>query len=194
MTPRKMKVEKLVLPGEEIGVIEEFILGKGIYVDEGIIRSQILGDAKMDLEEKFAEVIPRTRIPIFPKEGSKVEGEVGAVRRMTASIDIFKIDGNIISTPFPGILHISSVSREYTKNMFQAVRSGDIVRAEVINMKNRIIQLSIQEPKYGVVYAFCSKCGALLELKRTRLYCLRCGRIERRKVSKPYGIARVLKG
>lgn len=185
---KKVENETLVLPGEKIGVIEEFLFGKGTYEEEGIIRSHVLGDAKLDLEKKLAEVMPRTRTPIFPKEGSKVVGEAGDVRRVTASLDIFKIDEKTISVPFTGVLHISNVSREYTKYMSQAVRSGDIVKAEVINTKNRITQLSTQEPEYGVVYAFCSKCGALLELKRTRLVCPSCGRVERRKVSKLYGV------
>ena len=185
---KRVQAETLVLPGEKIGVIEEFLFGKGTYEEEGIIRSQVLGNARLDLEKKFAEVMSKTRTPVFPQEGSKVVGEAGDVRRMTASLDIFKINGDIISVAFTGILHISSVSREYTKYMSQAVRSGDIVRAKVINTKNRITQLSIQEPEYGVVYAFCSKCGALLELKRTRLVCPSCGRVERRKVSKLYGL------
>jgi len=67
------------------------------------------------------------------------------------------------------------------------VKESDIVRAKVINMKNRVTQLSIQEPEYGVIFAFCSKCGAPLELKRTRLVCPNCGRMERRKLSNLYG-------
>ncbi len=183
----RLRLKRLVLPGEKIGVIEEFLLGEGTYEEEGVIRSQVLGEARLDLERKLAVVRPRTRTPIFPREGSKVVGEVGEVKRQTASVDIFKVDNRLITTPFTGIIHISSVSRGYTRYMSQVVRSGDIVRARVINTKNRIIQLSIMEPEYGVVYAFCSKCGALLELKRTRLSCPNCGRVERRKVSRLYG-------
>ena len=183
----RIKIEKLILPGEKIGVIEEFLLGNGTYEEGGTIRSLILGDAKIDLEKKIAEVVPRTKPLIYPKEGSKVVGEVEEVKRPMASIDIFKVDEHLISAPLTGILHFSSMSREYTQHMALAVRESDIVKAKVINMKNRIIQLSVQEPEYGVIYAFCSKCGALLELKRTRLICPNCGRMERRKVSTLYG-------
>ena len=183
----RIKIEKLILPGEKIGVIEEFLLGNGTYEEGGTIRSMALGDAKIDPEKKIAEVVPRTKPLIYPKEGSKVVGEVEEVKRPMASIDIFKVDEHLMSAPLTGILHFSSMSREYTRHMALAVKESDILEAKVINMKNRIIQLSIQEPEYGVIYAFCSKCGALLELKRTRLICPNCGRMERRKVSTRYG-------
>lgn len=182
-----IKVEKLILPGDKIGVIEEFLYGDGAYEQDGVIRSQVLGDARLDLERRVAEVLPRTRKPVFPKEGSEVLGEIGEVKRPTASIDIFKIDGETVEAPFTGILHFSSMSREYSSHMSLAVKEGDIVKANVINMKNLAIQVSIQGPEYGVVYAFCSKCGDLLELRRTRLVCPNCGRVEKRKTSEFYG-------
>jgi len=183
----KIRIEKLILPGEKIGVIEEFLFGSGAYEEKGTIRSQLLGDAKIDLKKKFAEVIPKTKPLIYPKEGSKVIGEVVEVKRPTASLDLFKVDEHFINVPFTGVLHFSSMSREYTGHMSLAVKESDIVRAKVINMKNRVTQLSIQEPEYGVIFAFCSKCGAPLELKRTRLVCPNCGRMERRKLSNLYG-------
>ena len=73
----RLRLKRIVLPGEKIGVIEEFLLGEGTYEEEGVIRSQVLGEARLDLERKLAVVRPRTRTPIFPREGSKVVGEVG---------------------------------------------------------------------------------------------------------------------
>lgn len=181
-----IRVEKSILPGDKIGVIEEFLHGDGAYERDGVIRSQVLGDAMLDLDKKLAEVVPRTKRPVFPKEGSEVLGEIGEVKRPTASIDIFKIDNDTVGVPFTGILHFSSMSREYSSHMSLAVKEGDIVKARIINMKNLTIQVSIQEPQYGVVYAFCSKCGELLELRRTRLVCPNCGRVEKRKTSEFY--------
>ncbi|MCJ7714526.1 hypothetical protein MUO66_08745, partial [Candidatus Bathyarchaeota archaeon] len=39
------KSGKLVLPGERLGVIEEFIPDSGTYVKDGIIYSQVIGTA-----------------------------------------------------------------------------------------------------------------------------------------------------
>ncbi|MFQ6054272.1 MAG: exosome complex RNA-binding protein Csl4, partial [Candidatus Bathyarchaeia archaeon] len=138
-------------------------------------------------ENREVEVTKRTRPLTLPREGLDVVGEVGAVQRRTAAVDIFIIDGRKIPTPFTGVIHILNVSGQYVKSMGLAVRSGDIVKARVINTKNRIVQLSIEGPSYGVIYAFCSRCGTMMEHRKTRLHCPSCGRVERRVVAKTYG-------
>ena len=176
----------LVFPGDKLAVIEEFLDGPGAYQEDGVVRSAELGDAQFDLERREVRVSKRTRTPILPEEGLEVIGEVGSVKRRTANVEIFYIEGVEVSPPFTGVIHISSVGLE-VKNMNLALRSGDIVKAQVINTKNRFTQLSIEGSRYGVIYAFCSKCGSLLEQRRIRLTCPRCGRVERRKIARTYG-------
>ena len=180
--------DKFVFPGEELAVIEEFLGGPGAYQQDGVVRSAELGRARFDVTKREVEISKRTRELILPLEGLDVVGEVGAVQRRMANVDMFIIDGREIAKPFTGVIGISSVSGGYVKDMGLAVRSGDIVKAKIINTKNRIVQLSIEGSDYGVIYAFCSRCGATLEYKKTRLHCPRCGRIERRKVAGIYGL------
>jgi len=178
---------KFVFPGEELAVIEEFQDGPGSYEEEGIVRSAELGRVHFDVETREVGITKSTRELILPREGLDVYGEVGSAQRRTAMVNIFIIDGAQIHTPYTGVIHISSVSEGYVKTMGLAVRSGDIIKAHVINTKNRVVQLSMEGAEYGVVYAFCSQCGETLELQKTRLHCPRCGRVERRKVAKSYG-------
>ncbi len=180
--------DRFVFPGEELAVIEEFLNGSGAYQQDGVVRSAELGKAHFDLDRREVEISKATRELILPREGVDVVGEVGAVQRRTANVDVFIIDGREIATPYTGVIHISSVSGSYVKNMGLAVRSGDIIRARIINTKNRIVQLSIEGANYGVVYAYCSRCGSTLEYQKTRLQCPRCGRVERRKVARTYGV------
>ena len=179
--------DKLVFPGDELAVIEEFLQGPGSYEQNGVVRSSELGQARLDLDKREVEVSKRTKKLILPLEGLDIVGEVGAVQRRMANVDVFIIDGLEIVTPYTGVIHISSVSSDYVKDMGLAVRSGDLVKAKIINTKNRIVQLSIEGADYGIVYAFCSRCGATLEHRKTRLHCPRCERVERRKVAKTYG-------
>lgn len=177
----------LVFPGDELAVIEEFLEGPGAYQEDGVVRASELGDVQFDLERREVKVSKRTRTPILPEEGVDIIGEVGSIKRRTANVEIFYIKGVEASPPFTGVIHISSVGLD-VKNMNLALRSGDIVKARVINTKNRITQLSIEGPRYGVIYAFCSKCGSLLQQRRMRMVCPRCGRVERRKIAKTYGV------
>lgn len=189
MNSQYQKIEngQLVLPGERLGVIEEFIPDAGTYVKEGTIYSQVFGRVMLNLRDRRISVCSLPRRTTVPKVGSLVLGQVSNVKNENANIRIFKIDGRSLSGFFTGILHISDVQLTYVESMFDVCKPGDIARAKVISDKNRICHLSIKDKNLGVLYAFCSQCGYMLELKRQTMKCPRCGKIERRKVTLDYG-------
>jgi len=176
-----------VYPGEKLAVIEVLQDGPGAYQQDGDVRSAELGKAHYHLDERRVDVEKKTRELVLPLEGLEVMAEAGSVMRRDARVDIFIVDGKLIHEPYAGVIHISDVDREYVKDMGMAVRNGDIVKARIINTKNRMVQLSIMSPDYGVVYAYCSRCGGLLEQRGNRLNCPKCDRVERRKIAKTYG-------
>jgi len=185
--PKKAMKEKAVLPGDKLSVIEVLQNGPGAYQHEGDIRSEELGNAHFDLKKRMVEVRKRTPELTLPREGLDVIAEVGSVMRRDARVDIFIIDGEAIASPYTGEIHISGVERQYAKDMTMAMRNGDTIKAKIINTKNRMIQLSVQGPEYGVIYAYCTRCGTLLELQGGRLQCSKCDRSERRKFASTYG-------
>ena len=71
--------------------------------------------------------------------------------------------------------------------MNDVCKPGDIIRAKVISEKNRIYHLTTNDNGLGILYAFCSRCGTLLEPQRYELKCPKCGNIENRKMSSDYG-------
>ncbi|MEM3700433.1 MAG: exosome complex RNA-binding protein Csl4 [Candidatus Bathyarchaeia archaeon] len=178
---------KFVLPGERLGVIEEFIPDAGTYVLDGVIHSKIVGRALLDFLNKRVSVYPLIRGARIPKVGSIVMAQVSTVQTENAGVRIFKIGNNSLSGFFSGVLHISDVQQTYVKSMFDVCKPGDILRAKVISEKNRVYHLSTKDKELGVVYAFCSQCGYMLELKRHVMRCLRCGKIEKRKIALDYG-------
>lgn len=183
---------RFVFPGEELAVIEEFFDGVGAYQCNGVVRASELGQARFDIDKREVEISKKTKKLTLPLEGLDVVGEVGAVKRRMANVDVFIIDGRETASPYTGVISITSVQRGYVKNLGLAVRSSDIVKAKIINTKNRIVQLSLEGEDYGVIYAYCSKCGTMLERRKTRLHCLRCGRIERRKAAETYGAEKLI--
>jgi exosome complex component CSL4 len=102
-------------------------------------------------------------------------------------VRIFKIVNKNLSGVFTGLLHVSDVQLKYVDSMFDVCKPGDILRAKVISEKNRICHLSTKDKSLGVVYAFCSQCGYMLELKGPSMLCPRCGKIEKRKTALDYG-------
>jgi len=125
-------------------------------------------------------------VTLLPREGSTVLASVIHAQEKMATVNIWKIDDKSIQNPFTAMLHISSSSPRYERSMSDVCKSGDIIRARVIDMANRIPQLTTAGRGLGVIKAFCSRCGAVLELTNRRLQCPSCGNIERRRLAEDY--------
>ena len=178
---------QFLVPGDRLGVIEEFMPGPGTYVENGTIYSKITGRALLDMLNKRVSVYPLIHAVGVPRPGSTVVGQVSDTKSRTAALRIFKVGKRSVSGFFTGILHISDVSPRYVETMFDVCKAGDIMRAEVISDKNRTYHLSTADKNLGVIYALCSQCGHMLTLQRERMRCTRCGKIERRKTALDYG-------
>ena len=176
-----------MVPGERLGVIEEFIPDSGTYVKDGVIYSKIVGRALLDLLNKRVSVYPLVNGELVPKVSSTVVGQIGNAQSDNVLVRIFKIENKRLSGEFSGILHISDVSDRYIDSMNDVCKPGDIVRAKVISGKNRIFHLSTNDKNLGIVYAFCSRCSTLLEPQRYELHCPKCGNTENRKMAPDYG-------
>ena len=176
-----------VVPGDRLGVIEEFTPGPGTYVEEGNIHSEVTGCTLLDRLNKQVSVYPLVQTATFPQVGSIVTGQVLDVRNKQAVLRIFQIGEKKLSGFFTGMLHISGVSHTYVDNMYNVCKTGDIMRAKVISTKNRAFFLSTAEKDLGVIYSLCSLCGSELQPGNRGMGCIKCGTIERRKITPDYG-------
>ncbi len=184
----EQKSGRLVLPGERLGVIEEFIPDAGTYVKDGVIYSKIVGRALMDLLNKRVSVYPLIEGAVVPKVGTVVLGQVGNAQTDNVLVRIFQVGAKKKMTGvFGGILHVSDVSDRYINSMNDAAKPGDIIRARVISEKNQIYHLSTADRNLGVLYAFCGICGNVMEQRQHEMHCPKCGSIERRKTAFDYG-------
>ena len=186
-SPEQKSSSNLVIPGERLGVIEEFIPDSGTYVKDGVIYSKIVGRALMDLLNKRVSVYPLVHGATIPKVSMTVMGQVGNAQSDNVLVRIFRVGPKKISGVFTGILHISDVQDRYVDSMNEVCRTGDIIRAKVISEKNQVYHLSTVEKDLGVVYGFCSLCGNLLEPQRHEMRCIKCGNVEMRKTALDYG-------
>jgi len=185
--PSEQRSGHLVLPGERLGVIEEFTPDAGTYSKDGIIYSKIIGRALMDMLNRKVSVYPLVSEASVPKVGTTVIGQVGNAQSDNVLVRIFRVGPKRISGVFTGILHISDVQDRYVDSMNDVCRPGDIIRAKVISEKNQIYHLSTVDNDLGVLYGFCSRCGGMLESKRYDMCCTKCGNLEKRKTAPDYG-------
>jgi len=183
----KRKSGQLVVPGDRLGVIEEFEPGTGTYAEEGTIYSLTTGRALMDILNKKVSVYPAVKASGVVRVGSTVLGQVTEVQNKQAVVRIFQVGNRMLSGFFSGLLHISDVSPRYVESMYDVCKAGDIIRANVVSDKNRVFHLSTNDKDLGVVYAFCSRCGHVLSLRKLRMRCPECDNLERRKPAQDYG-------
>jgi exosome complex component CSL4 len=183
----EQKSGHLVMPGERLGVIEEFIPDSGTYVKDGVIFSKIIGRSLVDLQNRRVSVYPVIEGAVYPKVGTVVIGQIGNAQSDNVLVKIFRVGKKKLSGSFGGILHVSDVSDRYVDQMSDVCKPGDIVRAKVISEKNKVFHLSTNDRNLGIMYAFCSRDGTLLNQEGYDLKCPKCGNVERRKTAPEYG-------
>jgi len=176
---------KFVTPGSSIGVVEELLPGQGTFVEDGKICSYTTGSILVDLISRKATVLSKVRKPIVPRVGSIVKGVITNAQK-NAELRIFEVDGKCVAGFFTGLLHISNVSPIFIKNMSDAFKRGDVVRAKVISTTNRIFHLTTEEENLGVIQAVCSNCGMPLDKMGHFLQCSNCRKREKRKTAADY--------
>ncbi|NJE60811.1 exosome complex RNA-binding protein Csl4 [Thermococcus sp. 21S7] len=179
----------LVLPGDYLGVIEEYFPGEGVKEENGELYAIRAGKVKIDQSKMEISVEPVTDTPPLPQPGDIVIAKILEVKPQAAIVQLIKIEGRndreIATSKLAGI-HISQVREGYVEGMSSEFKIGDIIRARVIANEKSPIQLSTKGHDLGVVYALCSRCRAPLVRRGDKLICPRCGHVETRKLSSLY--------
>jgi len=183
-----MTKKSLVMPGDQVSTSEELIPGPGTFEEDGIIRAAIMGSYRVDNKERKAIVEPVTSVPVTVKKGDTVLAEVRSARSTMIIADVFHVSGNKrgVSGDTNGTIHASEISRAYIKDASTEFKAGDILRAQVIQVKPSI-QLATKDRHLGVIKALCSKCRHPLHQKGNTLECDYCGNKERRTTAQDYG-------
>ncbi|MDP8011998.1 MAG: exosome complex RNA-binding protein Csl4 [Thermoplasmata archaeon] len=181
-------MEKVVIPGEFLGTIEEYVPGQNVIEVNGKIYASLYGILHFDDKHMTINIKPLTNLPII-RVGEVVYGVVSELYNDFALVTIVAIEGverEIVGGKQDGIIHVSKISDRYVDEVGKMFRIGDIVRAKVIRSKPSI-QLTTAEPALGVIKGLCMKCRSPMVKMDNYLFCERCNRKETRKISSLYG-------
>ena len=185
-----VKSGDIVVPGEQLCVIEELSPSYGTYEKDGIVYAAAPGSVSMDLKERSIRVLAsdgKMKLAL-PVNGDILIGEVINAYEQRAEIAIVRRNDEDFYSGLVGEIHISNVTRRFVKSMHDVLQVNDIVRAKAINTHELPPVLSIVGPDLGVILAKCSKCGNPLTLTtNNNMFCLRCENRETREVSSDYG-------
>jgi len=182
MVKRKSKV----LPGDEVAVSEEFMPGRNVYDDSGLLRSLSVGTVREDRARSEISVRPSAEANVL-SVGSYVTGQVEVAQTSSAGIRIYYVDGRPTDKGFTGSLMLRSGPPGRGGRRGPMVKLGDIVRCRIHSLLNGMIHLSINEDHTGVIFALCSNCGKPLLRAGGRVKCDECGNDEERKLANDSG-------
>ncbi|HEV8360648.1 MAG TPA: exosome complex RNA-binding protein Csl4 [Candidatus Thermoplasmatota archaeon] len=184
---------KLVFPGDELAVAEEFAPGPGTYEEGGKVYAAWVGIPKLDPADFTATVAPLTRTPVTLHEGDEVVGRIEDTR---SSMAIVRVEARVdapyreIAGDTNGTLHISKVSDDYVSSMDDAFKRGDLVRAKVVST-DPSLQITTKEPHLGIVKSRCPRCATDMRAKDNTLVCPACEWKDMGKISDLYGTGKV---
>ncbi len=174
---------QFVVPGERLGVVEEFDPGRGTADVDGTVYSTQTGKVTLDTTRRIVSVKPAAGPPVVPEEGSTVIAMVEKIQEKMAIVQIIVLDERKLEIPFTGMLHISSSSPRFERVMGEVCKPLDLIRAKVIDVSQRIPKLTTAGQGLGVIKAYCARCGGELILSGRILRCKVCRNVERRRLA-----------
>ena len=192
---RKVHEINHITPGILLSVIEEFDSGKNTYVDEGDVRSSVIGGSAIDFSDRVLNVKQKNP-PMIPKIGDIVVGYIDMLFGNMISVRILYINEKFSKSGFSAIAstrilysgsNYNSNWRERSYKGKYIFKVGDIIRGRVYSLLNSSIHLTLDEKDLGVVYTICFSCGHEFTKVPGGLKCNFCGNFEDRKVSIDYG-------
>ncbi len=179
-------VGRFVLPGDYIGTEEEFIAGRGTYEADGRVYSSNLGDVEVGSDFKVR--VKGRDEDIVVQQGDEIIGVVTEINEPLVVVggEYLIRSGKVYALKTRALVHASRIMGHYLDQCSKVVKVRDVVRGKVVSTRGKI-DLTLEPPDEGVIYAFCSKCRKPLQRINSGLYCTYCQRTEVRKISKKYG-------
>ena len=180
--------KRFVLPGEEVGIEEEFESGKGTLNEEGRILAAIPGT--LSPEAQRMQVIGHPALTPFAK-GTWV---VGRIENISDPVALAVVEAERLEGQRPPkssayvVLHASYIKRGYVKKVRDEYRIGDIIRARVVELKNNEYHISTDDDHAGCLIAFCPVCRKTMEKRPAGLQCSQCERRDNRKLADDYRV------
>ncbi|MEL9970615.1 MAG: exosome complex RNA-binding protein Csl4 [Metallosphaera sp.] len=178
----------LTTPGELLGVIEEFTPGEGCYEHQGQVRAAVVGKVFYDMINRKSNIIPERKSLSFKLRKAKyVYGVVSSLKEDYAIVEVSGVEERFINPSITGYLHISQVAQKHVKDLRDAIRPSDVIKAKPISFTYPL-QLTLRGRDLGVIIAYCSVCGTLMiKADEEHLKCPNCNNVEPRRIG-PYTV------
>ena len=121
----KIEEDKIVMPGDKLGIVEQYLPGDGTYDDDGDIKSSVLGNVKINQKMKVISVVSDAK-PALLKVGDVIYGQITDLKSQRANVKIECIKDNArpLALPYMGAIHISQAKKDYLIWYYTEVEYG----------------------------------------------------------------------
>jgi len=191
MSKKLLKNKDIVLTGQYLGVVEEFLPDKQTtFIKEGQIYATKSGLINIDEKKRKIEIkTHQEKDRKVVKKGDIVIGTILFLRQYSVGVSFYTVNSKIhFNSYYFGNIHVSQISDRYIDKIYDAFQITDILRARVIEQNYNEYKLSTVGKSLGVIFADCMICGTpLKKIGYNKLRCQRCGNVETRKIANDYG-------
>ena len=191
MSEKSLNGKDIVITGEYLGVVEEFLPDKqSTFIKDGQIFASKTGLITINNKERKIEISThQEKDRKIVKIGDIVIGAILFLRQYSVGINFYTINNKIhFNSSYFGNIHVSQISDRYIDKIHDAFQITDIIRARVVAQNYNEYKLSTTGKNLGVIYADCAICGnPLKKIGYNKLQCERCGNRESKKLANNYG-------
>ena len=173
----------MALPGDFLGVSEEYVSGEATFEENGGIYAVALGKKHKDEHARKVWVEPR-KIARPLAAGDIVYGLVQDVYDTVALVEIHPVAINGRTPAWDNrmaYLRISEVKQGYVEHFRDWIKIGDYLKARILEVKPLGTYLTIKDRDLGVVKALCARCKTSRSFVGGESKCIECGFVEQRK-------------
>lgn len=171
--------KKIFFPGEKIAIEEEYSSGKNTFEEDGLIKSNIVGEINLDNENREANINGKNLEVI--KRGDIVYGKISTVKENSAVVELLKSENKRVICNTRAQLPVRNVSKEFVEKISDFYKVGDFIKAKVSNVDKYSVDIETNQTGLGVINAYCSKCKTPLKFNGEKMMCIECGNVETRK-------------
>ncbi len=177
-------VNKLVLPGQSIGISEEAAPGNGTFEDDGVICATVAGTIEIDSKRRVSVKAANKGLRQL-QHGDDV---YAVIHDIYASIALVQLTPMLTNSRIAmgnsfAFIRISEIQRGFVEEFRDYLRIGDVLKAKIKEVTPLGTYITVMEPGLGVIKAFCSRCRTELKISGTTLTCPQCGNKEYRKLA-----------
>ncbi len=175
----------LVVPGKHLSEAEEGMPGKNAYIENDNIYSAVMGEpvtenGVVDVKRNGS----RVEVPAVGQVVYCIVSRTSPTKAFCDCMAASELEGTgKRGIQIDAVLPVVAISRGYVREIGDAVKIGDIIKAKISKIDKKFYDITIVEDGLGVVKAFCSRCRSEMGLKDNIFTCKSCGWKEKRKLS-----------